>query len=681
MKMLYQFIRQPIRTIAFLLMLSLASTFACLGFGVHLSAQETLKGIDSSFVTIALPTNKTEMVEYKLENGSVYHLEQSVISSDMWKYIRELPRSDGPVLQAVEQSYVSAWIPELMSMTSAEEEVSYYTGLNKPYDNALLVVKLTELGEVDTQILPGKFVVSLKAELNDTILLHENFEPRRHLTLHCTFASEDEYQRADLQVGAQYIVYGQGYIDLDLESRNNLATMLKLNINEISWDKISYDVEEYFPGNSEYAAIYNHGDRAVGLMESDLQNIEMAAMYVQNLADSYTPDFYLPDIHGNQSEYTATELLSTPTIAKLNIPLEDFLLQDSNILWQTALEETAIRYQSFPVIGTDYLESMYLFQQMEALIVEGRSFSDNEYTTGEKVCIISEAVAKSSGITIGDTISLSYYWGANPHDELARQGVSNLMAQSFSKKLGFSTQDESYTVIGIYRQSNRWNQSLYSFTPNTIFVPSMSINVPTYTDRTGVYYTLVIENGRIDDVKQLLVEKGYPEDTLFFFDNGYSEIAGTLTNFNKSATQILVASSVTWIVVFGAYVAFFVFRQQKTAGLLLSLGAGKKKTKQSIVLTSMVPVLLASIIGAVCSTVFLEQTMTKVFASVEDSFDTAFSGTSIGGHIGVDIAVTTLPETAAYALCLQILIALVTCSFCAYFISQKNPRVLIKGKP
>ena len=678
MKMQLKLIRQPIRTIAFLLMLSLASTFACLGFGVQLSAQTTLESIEGGFVTIALPTNKTEMVEYKLENGGVHYFEQSVITPDMWKYIQDLPRSEGPVLQAVQQEYASAWIPELKSITSAKEEESYHTGLNRPYDNALLVVKLTEIGAVDTQSLPGKLVVSVKAELVDTILLHEDFEPRSHLTLHCTFASDAEYQYADLQIGEQYIVYGQGYIDFDLDLRNNLATLLKLGVNEISWDHISYDVEEYFPGNSEYAAVYVHGDKAVGLKEADLQTIGTAAMYIQNSADSYNADFHLPDINGNESEYTAAELLTSPTITHLNTTLDDFLNQDSNILWRTALEETAIRYKSFPVIGTDYLESMYLFQQMESSVVEGRSFSENEYTNGEKVCVISEAVAQASGITIGDTISLSYYWGANPHDELARQGTSNLMAQSYSEKLGFSEQDEVYTVIGIYRQSNRWSQSLYSFTPNTIFVPTASINVPTYTAKTGVYYTLVVENGRIDDVTQLLVEQGYPEDTLFFFDNGYSEIAGTLQNFNKSAIQIFAASSATWIVVLAAYIVFFVFRQQKTAGLLLSLGAGKKKTRRSIILTSMIPILLATVIGAICSTMLLEQTMTKVFASVEDTFDTAFSGTSVGGHIGVDIAVTTLPETAAYASCLQILISLVTCYLCAYFISRKNPRVLIR---
>lgn len=678
MKMQLQLIRQPIRTIAFLLMLSLASTFACLGFGVRLSAQTTLESIEGSFVTIALPTNKTEMVEYKLENGGVHYFEQSVITPDMWKYIQDLPRSEGPVLQAVQQKYASAWIPELKSITSAKEEESYHTGLNRPYDNALLVVKLTEIGAVDTQSLPGKLVVSVKAELVDTILLHEDFEPRSHLTLHCTFASDEEYQHADLQIGEQYIVYGQEYIDFDLDLRNNLATVLKLDVNEISWNHISYDIEEYFPGNSEYAAVYVHGDKAVGLKGADLQIIGTAAMYVQNPADSYNSDFHLPDISGNESEYTAAELLTSPTITHLNTTLDDFLNQESNILWRTALEETAIRYQSFPVIGTDYLESMYLFQQMESSVVAGRSFSEYEYTNGEKVCVISEAVAQASGITIGDTISLSYYWGANPHDELARQGTSNLMAQSYSVKLGFSAQTEAYTVIGIYRQSSRWSQSLYSFTPNTVFVPTASINVPTYTAKTGVYYTLVVENGKIDDVTQMLVEQGYPEDTLFFFDNGYSEIAGTLQNFNDSANQIFAASSATWIVVLAAYIVFFVLRQQKTAGLLLSLGAGKKKTRRSIILTSMIPILLATVIGAICSTMLLEQTMTKVFASVEDNFDTAFSGTSVGGHIGIDIAVTTLPETAAYAICLQILISLVTCCLCAYFISRKNPRALIR---
>ena len=89
---------------------------------------------------------------------------------------------------------------------------------------------------------------------------------------------------------------------------------------------------------------------------------------------------------------------------------------------------------------------------------------------------------------------------------------------------------------------------------------------------------------------------------------------------------------------------------------------------------------LTTVIGALCSAMLLEQTMTKVFASVEDTFDTAFSGTSVGGHIGIDIAVTTLPETASYAICLQILISLVKCCLCAYFISRKNPRALIRTR-
>lgn len=45
MSALLQLIRQPIRTFAFLLLLIMASTFGCLGFGVLISAQETSESI------------------------------------------------------------------------------------------------------------------------------------------------------------------------------------------------------------------------------------------------------------------------------------------------------------------------------------------------------------------------------------------------------------------------------------------------------------------------------------------------------------------------------------------------------------------------------------------------------------------------------------------------------------
>lgn len=677
MKMQLQLVRQPIRTMAFLILLSMACAFACLGFGVFLSAQTTLESIEKGFVTIALPTNQTEMVEYETESG-IHTMEQSVITPQMWEYIQGLPGKDGPVTRAVQQEFVSAWIPELQSATSAKEAGAYHTGLNRPYDNGVFVVTITEIGEPDPQSVPGKVVVPIKSKLEETVLLHPDFEPRENLTLHCVFSSEEAYHSENLQVGQDYIVYGQSYVDYDLKLKNDLATILKLEASEISWDHISRDTKPYFPGDSSYAAVYVNGDKAVGLTEAELQAIDAAGVFVQNVAENYTEDFCLPDIYGNPSPYTGAELLTTPTIARLDSPVEDFMQQEGNALWQRAAEEGKIRNRSFPVIGTDFLESMYLFQQSEAAVVSGRSFTEEEYGAGDKVCMISEIIAQANGVAVGDTISLQYFWGADPYDELTKQGTNNLMAQSYCQKLGFEGQKEAYTVIGIYRQSDLWSQALYAFTPNTIFVPNASMDVPTHTDKTGIYYTLVVENGRADEVVQLLAEQGYPKDTLLFFDNGYSEIADTLRHFRESAVQIFAASGATWVVVLGAYLVFFVLKQRRVAGLMLSLGAGKKNTAISVFVTAMLPIFLAVVIGAWSSALLLGKTMQRVFAPVADNIHIAFNGAFGEGHTGIPAVATALPATTVFAGILQIAISGATCWLCACVMTGKNPRFLLR---
>ena len=329
MKMQLQLVRQPIRTMAFLILLSMACAFACLGFGVFLSAQTTLESIEKGFVTIALPTNQTEMVEYETESG-IHTMEQSVITPQMWEYIQGLPSKDGPVTRAVQQEFVSAWIPELQSATSVKEAGAYHTGLNRPYDNGVFVVTITEIGEPDTQSVPGKVVVPIKSRLEETVLLHPDFEPRENLTLHCVFSSEEAYHSGNLQVGQDYIVYGQSYVDYDLKLKNDLATLLKLEASEISWDHISRDTTTYFPGDSSYAAVYVNGDKAVGLTEAELQAVDAAGVFVQNVAENYTQDFYLPDIYGNPSPYTWAELLPTTTTAPLDSPVEDFIHPEGN---------------------------------------------------------------------------------------------------------------------------------------------------------------------------------------------------------------------------------------------------------------------------------------------------------------------------------------------------------------
>ena len=61
------------------------------------------------------------------------------------------------------------------------------------------------------------------------------------------------------------------------------------------------------------------------------------------------------------------------------------------------------------VLGTECLDSMYQFNQKQARIVAGREFTDEEYESGSRVCVISEALAGNSGLSLGDTITMSQF--------------------------------------------------------------------------------------------------------------------------------------------------------------------------------------------------------------------------------------------------------------------------------
>ena len=70
-------------------------------------------------------------------------------------------------------------------------------------------------------------------------------------------------------------------------------------------------------------------------------------------------------------------------------------------------------------------------------MTEGRNFKEDEYKNGSNVCLISETTAAASGLGIGDSIDLSFYWGPNPLADLTGFGRP-VQPQRFSQKVGMT---------------------------------------------------------------------------------------------------------------------------------------------------------------------------------------------------------------------------------------------------
>lgn len=677
-----QLLRQPIRTLAMLFLLCVVSAFLCLGFGVLKSAEETGRAIDSEFVTIALPADGG----HTDENGGGAWWGTTKRVPD---YMRALLNSCTTIKNLYYQHFVSGYSPAFSPVVSASEEGKYSYQLDMPYDSAVLLVTLTDIQEsTGSGTFPS---VILMATVDQVLAMHGDYEVRDTLKINYTYYFQEELDRVGLRVGGQYLIYGTDYRDLDLELRTRLATFYGCSTEDINWDYLGV-TEVNVEGKTEYPAAYRLPGRTPYVIWNP-EDINCGYLSVNNKGlHPHHKDTYREKVTGELFEATYDELMSAPSIQRvpkkqnMDVYLDTLLGAE----WREIIQQVEISNHSVPVLGTDMLEAMYQFHENGAFLVEGRSLSEEDYAQGNRVCIISETLAASSGLTVGDRVDLSFYWGASWTDDMLDSYVrgqgANIASHPYNRKVGFSAEDMSFEIVGLYRQKEQWlqcsrewwkNETLrtnpYVFTPNTVFVPSKALeNVPTYTEESDLFFTMVLYNGTVEETKAFLRDNGYLDNKLLYFDNGYSEIAETLNGFQESAKQLFYASVLTWLAAVVVYLVLFVRHQRRSVGLMCSLGSGKGKAARFVWVISMLPVAAASVVGALVGMALMRGTLEKVFASVQDVLSTDFSSTA-GGHISIESTLVALPWTAAVAALAQALVLAGVIWLCARALASRKP--------
>ena len=234
-----------------------------------------------------------------------------------------------------------------------------------------------------------------------------------------------------------------------------------------------------------------------------------------------------------------------------------------------------------------------------------------------------------------------------------------------------------YEIIGIYRNTNQWRASAYDFLPNSVFVPNGSLAGVTTGTNSGKMLSMVAENGRTDEIVSFLEENGWNSEMLVFDDEGYAEISGALAAMKESAVQMLAASAATFIVIAAAYIALFVMKQRRNAGLMLSLGSGKSRTARFVLTVSLIPALIASVAGSVAGAMLLGRVVKSVYANVAESSDSLAEGvSSTVGSLGENLVINPLSVIAVFAAAAAaylILLAAVSA-----VLSRKKPLALMK---
>lgn len=332
----------------------------------------------------------------------------------------------------------------------------------------------------------------------------------------------------------------------------------------------------------------------------------------------------------------------TPIAQKLDESVEEFLNDSKNAQWVEMVERYGQIIQSFPVLGTEALESMYVFVKNEASIVEGRSFTQEEYDGGEKVCVISQSVANAAGIKVGDNLSFSQFlcgknYGEGNHSvDVGTNGFLNNPSIGFrTLENGFVTENETFTVVGIYSLNTEWVNSEYSITPNTVFVPQKAqieggfggvsyteqvmenvryeyadgrvedkqeMNVVTVDNGViGVYNSIVLKNGSMEAFMEAIKKTTLNERVFLTFDQGYEAAQESVDAVVETAQKLLYGAAAGWILLLLLYVLLYQSFQRRNLGIMRSVGAKPGQARRYLFASGLLPAAVGFAAGTLAS--------------------------------------------------------------------------------
>lgn len=718
MKYFRQLLRQPLKFITGLIVVSLAVSILCVCLGQSIAANKTEAALEYQFTTIALPTTKynySESYYSDAEGNKVPYLSfNETLPQEITDWISNTIQARNDLVQTLATSgLASAYIPELhpdnlthhlyhYPRKGTQESVAPHNlEAETTYACAMLEIVLDEMSEAISFPISGTLedgtavsvttdvTVELIGTVRSVVSLEEGYDDPTGRRIYLTLILPDmeSLHELELKPGQRYLVYGTDYLDGDWALRGLISDSLSSKRGTyVELDSLDAECFYYYteaeiealkqlnPYADQYAT-YTYGNDFVDVFEWEMKYHNAVFLTAQDktlfgtferveYADgsgnypSINKERWVTDDSGNWVQISwekYSNLYSIPTIALLEESVEDFLQSEKGQLWASQLELMQVNYQAFPVIGVDKLGYVANFAQELARITQGRDFTQEELSNGTKVCIVSETLAVKNSLTVGDTISPQFYnYDRNsPYQGFVagNEGVVNPSAYTFTQHTEFSGEAESYVIVGLYRQDNAWgdvSENLYSFTPNTIFVPKTSISSDMDYGNHAFFQTLVLHNGAIDTLRTLVNDAGY-EDLFVYYDQGYTAIAKTLHDYQTVSRRAMVIGVVVYSVILLLFLLLFPGSQRKVLTIMGAMGTHRRYKVKQVVMTSAGILVPGTVIGTMVGMLLWQRVINALAESV---------GTAVTLEMDIVTLIMVALGQLALALIMTVLLAL-----------------------
>ena len=599
-----QLTRRPVKAAFGVLLLALAGAILCLSGGQFWAAAQTRAAVERTYTTVAVITGlgsseetadsmNAESLRQDSAFGAAIFFQEPEQQS--WDIIRSRPTV----------GMVSGYSPCL------KPAISLYTGhrsSDAPYEYSIVEIRADAVTEANNDWFgeSGSANWQLDGQVLGIYGLNDAFRDpsgqRASVTLHQEY--DDPAKLLHPEAGKRYLLLSHSYGDSEWSLRRNVADWVFMETNvqldpwslDISGNLIRYDQrknqsEHWYHTAGDAAEepvelapeelLYSDPTTGVEVMNVDLDSFGLFSFAVDMFKDTGEIMVEDPQQPGNWRpetvDYTQYNL---PSIQELPDGVTAQEVIDSTSSWRMAMESIQTNNHSVPVLAVDSVEGMLEFASGRTQITQGRSISQEEYRDGAAVCLISETLARESGLGVGDALPLSLY-EKEKNLVPTMVGDSDPTAYYYLPQRGFQ-QETEYTVIGLYRQSSEWGKTVASFTPNSVLTPKKSVTCAMETGSSaieaspsGLWGTMILKNGTADQMEARLAENGLG-GTVTYYDQGYSDIVESLDGYTRVSRTVLCVGVALWAVVLAAYCVLLPMQEGKTALRMWTLGAKRR---------------------------------------------------------------------------------------------------------
>ncbi|MBP3729618.1 MAG: ABC transporter permease [Lachnospiraceae bacterium] len=353
---------------------------------------------------------------------------------------------------------------------------------------------------------------------------------------------------------------------------------------------------------------------------------------------------------------------------------------------------------SLPVVGTDRLESLYVFLTNRLSINEGRSFTKEEYESGAKVLILSEKMAARNGLKVGDTLTLQQYNPAyeTPHGMgyyylgfLPAYPKNNPTIDFLNLHQHYEPEQE-FTLVGIYRMAGEWGRGTYDVTPNTVFMPRKTQisgavgEIPAeegQEDLYGILLSIELQNGRVNDFMLKMDQSRY-KDQFYPFDQGYEEVQKGINSMADSMLRLFILSAAAFLLFLILYLLMFQGAERKNLGTMRSLGQSPARTGAYLFCGGFAVAAAGVIAGTSIGAWIINRVQKQIEADALANINTSARGASVLGKEALQTMVQESGLEGKTLLLLggaQLLLILILLALQALKLSRQNARRLMEG--